>query len=184
MSILSKRVLAIIPARGGSKRLPRKNVRDFLGVPLIAWTIAEAQRSVYIDTLLCSTDDNEIETIASLNGCLVSRRPYQLATDEATIADVVLQVLGHNPGHDLIVVLQPTSPLRTVYDIDCGITLGMSISVGPTGAPNGAVYVVETEMFKRYPYFGGRVFYMPAERSVDINTEADWQLAEEYGRSR
>lgn len=179
----NQRVLAVIPARGGSKRLPGKNVRDFLGKPLIAWTIEQAQNSSYIDTLICSTDDAEIERISKMWGCKVLPRPSILATDEAQMHDVVLHAISFNRNHELVVVLQPTSPLRIWEDIDFGISLGMSISVGPTGAPNGAVYVVGLDLFKRYTYFAGRVFYMPAERSVDINTEEDWLLAEDYGRS-
>ena len=180
-----QRVLAIIPARGGSKRLPRKNVRDFLGRPLIAWTIIEAQKSEYIDTIVCSTDDDEIENIAKLYGCVVLRRPAELATDEATMSDVVLNVMDCHSDHRVIVVLQPTSPLRTVADIDLGILVGRyegSVSVGPDAKTNGAVYCVDAVIFRKRPVFDAQKFFMPHERSVDINTEEDFRLAEEYGR--
>lgn len=180
--INGKRVLAVIPARGGSKRLPRKNLRDFLGKPLIQWTWDEARKSAYIDNVQLSSEDREINAYAETHGIDGLYRPAELATSQATIVGVLLHALSVFPDYDLAVVLQPTSPLRTAQDIDCGIALGMSISVGPTGVPNGAVYVVEVPLFKRHPYFGGRVFYMPKERSVDIDTEQDWQLAERYGR--
>lgn len=175
-------VLAIIPARGRSRRFPRKNVREFLGTPLVARAIEQAQSCRYVDRVICSTEDPEVNRIARACGCEVQPRPWVLASDQATMNEVLGHILGANSGYDLALVLQPTSPLRSILDVEMGISLGMSISVGPSGAPNGAVYVVETARFKCYPYFGGQVFYMPAERSIDIDTEADWKKAEEYGR--
>lgn len=169
-----KRVLAVIPARGGSKRLPRKNLK------LLAWSIQEALKSTYIDTLIVSTEDEEISKIAIYWGSQVLGRPLELAQDDSSINNVLLHAIKKCPDFDLAVVLQPTSPLRTVKDIDCGIELGFSISVGPEGKPNGAVYCVEVPFFLEYPYFGGQVFYMPKERSVDINTEEDFLEAERY----
>ena len=175
-----KRVLAVIPARGGSKRLPRKNLKWLLGKPLLVWTIQEALKSAYIDTLIVSTEDDEIEQLALsyVTHCL--KRPKILAQDNSTINECLLHALNLYPGFDLAVVLQQTSPLRIAKDIDCGIELGFSISVGPDGKPNGAVYCVEVPFFLRYPYFGGQVFYMPAARSVDINTIEDFLQAENY----
>ncbi len=171
------RVLGLIPARGGSKRLPGKNMRMFHGTPLIQKTIDEAKKSIFINSLYVSSDDPEILSFASQH-CGVIKRPEKLATDDASMADVVTHAIGLHPRCDYVVVLQPTSPLRTVEDIHCGSDLGMSISVGPTGAPNGAVYVIQTAFWKFHRYFGGRVFYMPAERSIDINTLEDFQEAE------
>ena len=86
-----KKILAIIPARGGSKRLPRKNVLDLAGKPLIAWTIEAALRSKYIERVVVSTDNNEIADISKKYGADVPfMRPDYLATDEATSIDVVL----------------------------------------------------------------------------------------------
>lgn len=180
----NKRVIAIIPARGGSKRLPRKNILPFRGKPLIAWTIEAAQQSFYIDTLICSTDDAEISKVCFEYGCRVHKRPEHLATDTATSADVVLDALRSNGGYDLMVLLQPTSPLRMVLDIDCGISLGRAVSVSPTGAPNGAVYVADLPRFEKFPYFGGEVFYMPAERSADIDTLEDFERAQALNPTR
>jgi len=175
-----KRVLAVIPARGGSKRLPRKNLKFLFGKSLLVWTILEAEKSAYIDAIVVSTEDEEISRNAVYWGSKVSRRPHELATDEASLNDVLLHVINDFTGYDLAVLLQPTSPLRTVKDIDCGIDLGFSISVNPEGKPNGAVYCVEVPFFLEYPYFGGQVFYMPKERSIDINTEEDFLEAERY----
>jgi len=175
-----KRVLAVIPARGGSKRLPGKNLKLLLGKPLIQWAWDEARKSNYIDTIQLSSEDSEIISYAQANCISGFQRPVELATDEATLSDVLLHALKVFSDYDLAVLLQPSSPLRTVKDIDCGINLGFSISVGPEGKPNGAVYVVEVPFFLEYPYFGGQVFYMPKDRSVDINTEQDLVEAECY----
>lgn len=118
-----KRILALIPARGGSKRLAGKNVRLFLGKPLIARTIEQAKKSRYIDTILVSTDDRKISAISKAYGASVPfLRPANLATDTASSIDVLLHAidwLGKKGAYyDLIVLLQPTSPLRTNIDIN------------------------------------------------------------------
>lgn len=174
------RVLGLIPARAGSKRLPGKNVRMFHGAQLIEWTIKQALESKLITQITVSTDDKEVLEIASKYAINRVPRNPELATDTATLNDVVRTEINRFGfvGFDYVCLLQPTSPLRTVNDIDCGIELGMSISVGPSGAPNGAVYVVSVPFFKRHPYFGGRTFYMPAERSIDINTLEEFEEAE------
>lgn len=117
-----KKVLAIIPARGGSKGLPRKNIRSLHGLPLVAWTIREAKKSKYIDRLILSSEDEEIISVAEEYGCEVPFvRPQELAEDETTGMDVVFHAIEQVPGYDLIVLLQPTSPLRIVADIDACI---------------------------------------------------------------
>ncbi len=121
-----KRVLAIIPARGGSKGLTRKNIREVLDKPLIAWTIEEAKKSRYIDRLILSSEDKEIISVAEQWGCEVPFvRPLHLAQDETPGIDPVLHALKCLPGYDLVVLLQPTSPLRTVEDIDQCIEMCM-----------------------------------------------------------
>ena len=113
------KILAIIPARGGSKGLPRKNVLDLDGKPMIAWSIEAAAGSQFIDRCIVSTDDAEIAEVARRHGADVPfMRPDQYACDESTTLDVALHALDELPGHDLVVILQPTSPLRTAYDID------------------------------------------------------------------
>jgi len=113
------KVLALIPARGGSKGVPRKNVRMLGGRPLIAWTIEAANASRYIDRLILSSDDEEIMRVAQEHGCEVPfRRSPELATDECGTMDVVIDALQRCRGYDWIVLLQPTSPLRTTADID------------------------------------------------------------------
>lgn len=123
--INGKRVLAIIPARGGSKRLPRKNVLSLAGKPLIGWTIEAAQKSKYIDDVFLSTDDKEIADIASQFGVTVPKlRPAELASDTASSSDVIIYTLKEfGQKADIVVLLQPTSPLREVVHIDEALEL-------------------------------------------------------------
>ena len=115
-----KTVLAIISARGGSKGVNRKNVRDLCGKPLIAWTIEEAKKSQYIDRLILSSEDKEIIDTGKEWGCEVPFvRPLELAQDDTPgIAPVLYSINTLTEKYDYIVLLQPTSPLRTVDDID------------------------------------------------------------------
>lgn len=117
--INGKSVLAIIPARGGSKGVPRKNIRQVAGKPLIAWTIEEAKKSRYINRLILSSEDAEIIKVAKKWGCEVPFiRPTELAQDNTPGVDVVLHAIQMLPGYDYVLLIQPTSPLRTVQDID------------------------------------------------------------------
>ena len=215
-------VLAIIPARGGSKGVPRKNVRDVGGKPLLAWTINAANASAYIDRLILSSDDPEIIAAAKDHGCEVPFvRPASLAADDTPGTAPVLHALEAVPGYDVVVLLQATSPLRTQVDIDGCLRLfvdsGCKSCVSVTeagenphwmyslarggelrplleGGPavarrqdlpktyllNGAVYVSDARWFATEQTFlpSGVVGYvMPAERSLDIDTELDMALA-------
>lgn len=117
-----KRVLGVILARGGSKGLPRKNVLDLAGKPLIAWTIEAGLASTYIDRLILSSDDEEIMRVAEKYGCDVPfRRPDALAEDDTSSMDALLHALRQVPGYEYVALLQPTSPLRTSEDIDACI---------------------------------------------------------------
>ena len=121
------KIIAIIPARGGSKRLPKKNIRTFLGKPLIAWTIERALKSKYLDRVIVSTDNKEIAEISKKYGAEVIKRPKNLAGDKSKVIDTVFQLLNvlkaerYNP--EIVVLLQPTSPLRTTNDINGAIQL-------------------------------------------------------------
>lgn len=121
--IENKRIISIIPARGGSKGVPRKNIKQLLGKPLIAWTIEEAKSSKYIDRVVVSTDDEEIAEKSKKYGAEVPfLRPEELATDDAKTIDVILHALNwlktREDYYDFLVLLEPTSPLRDVEDID------------------------------------------------------------------
>lgn len=122
--IAEKKVLAFIPARGGSKGLPGKNIREMCGKPLIAWTIEKARKSRYLDTILVSTDSEDIAEVAREFGAEVPfLRPAELASDIASTYDVIRHGLAylkekHGTEYDYIVLLEPTSPLREDDDID------------------------------------------------------------------
>lgn len=217
-----KKILALIPARGGSKGLPRKNILPLQGKPLIAWTIEAALQSQYIDRLILSSDDKEIMVTAQSNGCDVPfRRPPHLSGDTATTMDVVIHALEQLPGYDIIILLQPTSPLRTTADIDGILELLItsqgtscvsvthpdkspfwSYSVKTNGqltplfppemyqkrrqdlpetcALNGAIYAVFTSWLQEHKVFVDsrtHAFFMPKERSIDIDSELDLKTA-------
>ncbi|HIJ94493.1 MAG TPA: acylneuraminate cytidylyltransferase family protein [Desulfuromonadales bacterium] len=144
--IENKTVLAIIPARGGSKGVPRKNIRDVAGKPLIGWTIEEAKKSGYIDRLVVSTDDQEIADIAiQAGGEVPFLRPANLARDDSPgIAPVINILTTSGFEYDLVVLLQPTSPLRTVEDIDGAIAFMVNRKA------NACVSVVEPD---KSPYW-------------------------------
>lgn len=121
-----RKVLALIPARGGSKRLPRKNVLPLCGKPLIAWTIEAALQSQYVDRVIVSTDCDEIATVCRKSGAEVPFvRPSELAEDTSSTNDVILHALDATPDleTDIVVILQPTSPLRTAQHIDESLEL-------------------------------------------------------------
>ncbi|MCT7648032.1 acylneuraminate cytidylyltransferase family protein [Aliarcobacter butzleri] len=119
-----KTFLAIIPARGGSKRLPRKNVLDLSGKPLIAHTIEAGLKSNYIDKVIVSSDDEEILEISKKFGAETIKRPDELASDIATTFDAIKHTIDNNiDKYDYIVLLQPTSPLRNEKHVDEAIEL-------------------------------------------------------------
>ncbi len=122
--INGKKILAIIPARGGSKGLPGKNIKKLGEKALIGWTIEAGLASSYIDKLIVSTDDLKIAGIAREFGAnLPFQRPAELATDNAKSIDTLFHAIdwfstNTNDTFDLILLLQPTSPLRSTKDID------------------------------------------------------------------
>lgn len=120
-----KTVLGIIPARGKSKGVPRKNMKRLGGKPLIAWTIEESKKSRYLDRFILSSEDEEIMLFARYLGCDVPFvRPVELAQDDTPGIEPVLHALETLPErYDYVVLLQPTSPLRTKEDIDRCIEL-------------------------------------------------------------
>lgn len=123
MKEISSKTLAIIPARGGSKGIPRKNIKNFAGKPLIAWTIETAQKSLAFDRICVATDDKEISDIAKGLGIEVPfLLPPELTQDDSSILRVIAYVLEwfeKNSGqkYEYAVLLEPTNPLRTVNHI-------------------------------------------------------------------
>ncbi|MDP3935197.1 MAG: acylneuraminate cytidylyltransferase family protein [Candidatus Giovannonibacteria bacterium] len=124
MSISRPKFLGIIPARGGSKGIKNKNIRNFAGRPLIYHTIKEAQKSKYLDRIIVSTESQKIAAVAKKYGAEVPfLRPRELAQDRSKVLDAVEHLLNklkeeENYSPQFVVLLQPTSPLRTVTEID------------------------------------------------------------------
>jgi len=216
-----KKVLAIIPARGGSKGLPGKNIIDLCGKPMIAWTIEAAQKCSYITTTIVSTDDEKIKLAAEQFGLAVPvLRPAHLAQDETSSIDVLISVINENEGYDTICMLQPTSPLRTADDLndafklfnETGAPACVSVveneyspywsfrivnkklhflfpqeeiplrrqELQPTYSLNGAIYIANIKWFKEKKSFLSNEtasFVMPFERSLDIDTAGDLEIA-------
>ncbi len=124
----NKKILAIIPARGGSKGLPGKNIKELCGKPLIAWSIEQAKASKYIDEIFVSTDSREITDVAEQFGIYVPfLRPEELAKDTSPSSEFITHTIEYfrNKGveYDYILLLEPTSPLRDIEDIDNGIKI-------------------------------------------------------------
>jgi len=146
-------VLALIPARGGSKGLPGKNLRPLAGRPLIAWSIAAARACPAIDDVIVSTDDPAIAAAARAEGARVPfPRPAELATDGARSIDVVHHALRALPAlPDLVVLLQPTSPLRRAEDITAALTRCVEsgadtcVSVTPSAKSPAWMYQLDAE---------------------------------------
>lgn len=123
-----KKILAIIPARGGSKGLPGKNIRPLCGKSLIGWSIEHAQRSKYIDDIFISTDSTEIASVAESCGIEVPElRPTELAADTVPSSEFIVYTINHlaekGKKFDYIILLEPTSPLRDVEDVDKSIEI-------------------------------------------------------------
>lgn len=221
-------MVAIIPARGGSKGLPGKNIMPLSGKPLIGYTIEAAQQSNLITDIILSTDDREIAEIAASFGADVPfLRPDHLAGDNCSAIDAYIYTidkLNTEFGYSIsdFIVLQPTSPLRSSYDIteavnlfktkDADSVISVQKAVHPpvwakkirsdgvlvnyfksdmynknrqeiekAYMPNGAIFIFKYEMLKsEYGYYYEKTypFVMPAERSIDIDTQLDFDIAE------
>jgi CMP-N-acetylneuraminic acid synthetase len=111
-------ILGVTLARGGSKGLPRKNIRQCAGKPLIAWTIEAALNAALLDAYVVSTEDNEIANIAKKHGATVARRPLHLAGGEVNRWTVMQDLTNNFPAAHVIVLLQATSPVRSSGLID------------------------------------------------------------------
>lgn len=124
---VSKKIIAIIPARGGSKRVPRKNIKLLNGKPLISYAIKAAKKSKYVDRVIVSTDDLEIASVAKKYGAEVPfMRPAELATDTALALSVMQHAINYIEAVDknkvdLVVLIQATSPMVLSEDIDAAI---------------------------------------------------------------
>ncbi len=222
------RVLALINARGNSQGIPRKNIKNLLGKPLIAYSIEAARDSRLVDDVVVSTDDDEIAEISRSFGADVPfMRPAHLATDTALQFGVTEHAIGwfrdNRPiSPEVLILLQPTAPLRTTADIDNALTMLfetgadsiVSFTAEGTKHPyymytiddsrpsafvergnaglqrqdfpkvyvrNGAIYAVKTSVVSDHGDIYGqdcRAYLMPAKRSINIDSDFDWDLAE------
>ncbi len=219
--IKGKTVLGLIPARGGSKRIPFKNLQKLGDSTLLEIAISQARDSHTIDEIVVSSDNNNILTVAKGAGVSVLRRPDSLALDVTPGIAPVLHALAVYSGYDYIVLLQVTSPFRSAEDIDSSIELcvkcqapacvsvchpqhhpswmykvdtdrelkqllsevdvpSRSQDLSPCYVLNGAVYVAECESLavnKSFLTERTVAYDMPSDRSLDIDTEYDLQLA-------
>tara|TARA_R100001377_G_scaffold70248_2_gene45675 strand:- start:338 stop:1009 length:672 start_codon:yes stop_codon:yes gene_type:complete len=153
-----KKVLAITLARGGSKRVPRKNIADINGKPLLQYTTDEVKRSKYIDHYIVSTDDIDIENICKkLDVTYFQRKPVD---DRQTTADGLLEVIQNLDEYDYIVEVMATNPLKTVEDID-----GVIEKLDETGADS---VVSVARIWDNHP---SRVKYIEGDRLIDFYPE-------------
>lgn len=221
-------MLAIIPARGGSKGLPGKNIKLLLGKPLIAYTIEAALNANSVTSVIVSTDDHEIAAVSKRYGATIPfLRPPELATDESLAIDTYLYVierLEREVGIPIpeVMVLLPTCPLRLSADIDAATELFFSKkadsvvsyveeqhpvfwhreighdqrlinfwdndylqnrqALKKTYYPNGAIYIFRKDILQKRQYYTENSFgyIMPRNRSIDIDSIEDFELAEFY----
>ena len=143
-----KSILGVIPARGGSRGLPGKNILNLHGKPLIAWTIEAALASRYLDRVIVSTEDRDIIAAARRSGAgLPFIRPIELATDSVGATDVAIHALEwfekQGTPYDIVVLLQPTSPMRSTQDIETAVQLLFS---------KDARAVVSVSEMEHHPY--------------------------------
>ena len=222
----NKKIVAIIPARGGSKRVPKKNIKSLCGNPLISYIIRASLASRYIDKTIVSTDDSEIAEVSRKYGAEVIDRPAELARDETPDTPVLRHVIKHltekeNYTADIIVFLHATSPLCGTADIDNAIERfaggdadlvagvveaerhpfwnfrmingnkllpfieNISYTIRQQELPktyilNGAFYIMRAEKVQKESFFGGDMhgIIMSKEKSIDIDTELDFEIAE------
>ncbi len=197
-------ILGITPARGGSKTIPRKNIKEICGKPLIAWTIEAAKRSLLLDRYVVSTEDNEIAEISRKYGAEVIPRPPELATDEASTISVLQDILTKSDA-DVVVLLQATSPIRDDNLIELCIKkfLDSEADSLATGFickyyeygnyqqrrqdlkgwfyDDGNVYVFRADLLKKGDRYGKKMERMiiDREQNIEIDDEFDFWLAEQ-----
>lgn len=196
--------LGIIPARGGSKGIPRKNIKDIAGKPLIAWTIEAAKASKKLDQFVVSTEDLEIASISKKYGVEVIDRPIELATDEATTLSVLQHVLSKIEA-EAVVILQPTSPVRDKGIIDMyikrfedkkvdSLATGFICKFMEYGTysqrrqdlkgffyDDGNVYVIKADLIKSGRLIGKKIerIEIAREQNIEIDDDFDFWMAEQ-----
>ncbi|MBF0557353.1 MAG: acylneuraminate cytidylyltransferase family protein [Nitrospirae bacterium] len=196
-------ILGITPARGGSKGIPRKNIKVIAGKPLIAWTIGAAKQSILIDRFVVSTEDPEIAMVSRGCGAEVLERPAEYATDEADTLDVLRHAVEKIPC-DVVVLLQATSPVRRAGLIDecvrefldsgCdSLATGFICKYMEYGKndlrrqdlegffyDDGNIYVIKADLIRKGDRYGSRIArkFVGRPENVEIDDDFDFWLAE------
>lgn len=196
-------ILGITPARGGSKGIPRKNIKLLAGKPLIAWTIEAAHKSKSLDKYIVSTEDKEIADISRKYGAHVLERPSKLSTDEATTLSVLQYAVKLVPC-DIVVLLQATSPVRKPELIDdCikefidqqydSLATGFICKYTEYGVKeqrrqdipgffydDGNVYVMKADLIMKGDRYGNNIGrkIITKQENIDIDDEIDFWIAE------
>ena len=175
----NKKVIAVVPARAGSKRCPRKNVLPYKRKPLVLWAVEVAQDCRVVDKIVVSTDDPEVrEMVNRVTKTDLIDRPAELANDTATNEDVLRHVLTLYPDYHWVILLQPTSPLRNARDIDRtlreakGGGFDAACTFSESGKKNGAVYACTAEWLregKDFTHYYADPYFMEESRSLDID---------------
>ena len=173
-----KKIICIIPARGGSKGLPGKNIKQLLGRPLLAWTIEQAKKSKYIDEIFVSTDDTDIARTSKEYGVDVPfLRPDYLASDSVSSVDVVVHVLDYYESRstyfDIIILLEPTSPLRKENDIDDAIELLLNNKSADGLISLGEVHMEHPMIVKKINSSGRIEPYIKDVKKISQRQQAD-----------
>jgi len=158
--ITDKKILAVTLARGGSKKIPRKNIIDINGKPLLAYTTEIVKESQYVDKHIVSTDDLEIAMIVEECGAELHMRPPLLAQDDTTSAAALMDVVQSNPNYDYVVEVMATNPLKTTEDLDKALE-----KLYDTGA-DSVVSVVR--IWDHHP---SRVKYIKEDKLMDFYPE-------------
>jgi CMP-N,N'-diacetyllegionaminic acid synthase len=175
-----KRVLALIPARSGSKGLPHKNIRPLMGKPLLAWPIEAACASAHVDRVILSTDSQDYADIGIAHGAEVPfLRPAALASDTAPSMDFILHAIDtlaqDGEVYDYLVLLEPTSPMTEASDIDAALTaleaqadLNAAIGIAAMETQHPAFAVLRDETTGRItPLQGGDFGTLPRRQDLD-----------------
>lgn len=173
--------LAIIPARGGSRRIPRKNIREFYGKPILAYSIEAAKQSGLFDSVVVSTEDAEIAGVAKKFGAKIHHRSRALADDITGTQDVARAALEWWPlAHrhekpNLACCIYATAPMLLPFDLTAGLAL---LARAPYAYVHGYYYWGRAEAFLNdVPLSEGVEVPFPQGRYIDINDESDWDRA-------
>lgn len=183
--------VAVIPARGGSRRIPGKNAKYFHGKPIIAYSIETALKSRLFDAVYVSTDDQRIAQASEAYGAAILNRTPEMAKDAVGTQTVMRDCAVRLGYPDILCCIYATAPMMTEKDLKCGRDqmdipgVGHVISIGYPPLRDAAQFYWSWGDALGIEYFGQstRLVKVDANRICDINTQEDWQLAEQmYGR--